>query len=174
MDKEDNNTHHTKTFRKFQHSFIYSPYFFSWQLLLRVHRHEKELQNTQKINVSTEIKTSSQAWTCFCLCQAAPSKRADLGIFNPVHDGHLTHTMSWNVQKLIPDQLTLLWGDTWRSSRPSYSYSSWYTEEERVNIICVMRPNTENLHLYTRQSQEEGFQLVITRIMNDNTLQEAL
>lgn len=37
-----------------------------------------------------------------------------------------------------------------------------------------MRPNTENLHLYTRQSQEEGFQLVITRIMNDNTLQEAL
>lgn len=37
-----------------------------------------------------------------------------------------------------------------------------------------MRPNTENLHLYTRQSQEEGFQLVITRIMNDNTLQAAL
>lgn len=37
-----------------------------------------------------------------------------------------------------------------------------------------MGPNTENLHLYTRQSQEEGFQLVITRIMNDNTLQAAL
>lgn len=37
-----------------------------------------------------------------------------------------------------------------------------------------MRPNTENLHLYTRQSQKEGFQLVITRIMNDNTLQAAL
>lgn len=35
--------------------------FFSWQLLLCVHRHEKELQNTQKINMSTEFKTLSQA-----------------------------------------------------------------------------------------------------------------
>lgn len=37
-----------------------------------------------------------------------------------------------------------------------------------------MRPNTENLLLYTRQSREEGFQLVLTRFMNDNTLQAAL
>lgn len=31
-----------------------------------------------------------------------------------------------------------------------------------------------NLNLYTRQSQEEGFQLIVTRIMNNNTLQAAL
>lgn len=71
--------------------------FFSWQLLLRVHRHGKELQNTQKINVSTEIKTSSQAGTCFCFCQAAWSKSADLGS-STWSTSTTSPTLSWNVQ----------------------------------------------------------------------------
>lgn len=62
----------------FQHIYLFA-WFFFWQLLLCVHRHEKELQNTQKINVSTEFKTLSQAATCFCFCQATPSKSTDLG-----------------------------------------------------------------------------------------------
>lgn len=90
-------------------------------------------------------------------------------IIYPILGDHLNHT-ELKCAKLIPDQHSLLWGDTWRSSRPVNLIHHGIQRKRELSVW----PNTENLHLYTRQSQKEGFQLVMIRIMNDNTLQTAL
>lgn len=52
--------HTAREFSMFQHPFISLSFFVFFQLLQRVHGHEKELQNTQKINVSIEIRHHSR------------------------------------------------------------------------------------------------------------------
>lgn len=139
----------------------------SWQLLLCVHRYGKELLNTQKINVSTEIRHCNRLGPVHaCDKQLGAKSRSE--ITYPVHGDDLTHT-ELKCAKLILDLHSLLWCDTWQHDRPVYLIH--HGVQRRV-IVCVMGPNTENLHLYTRQSRKEGFQLVTTRFMNDNTFKQ--
>lgn len=117
---------------------------FSWQLLLCVHRHEKELQNTQKINVSTEIKTPLQVWTCFMLLPSSSEQESRTQIIYPILSDHLTHT-ELKCAKLSPDQHSLLWGDTWRSSRP---VNLIHHGIQRKRELSVWRDPTQKISIY--------------------------
>lgn len=170
IEKGNNQTHHTSMLHKFN-THLFAIFFFlttfvtcpqTWE---RTPEHSKD----KREHCDSDFITG---WDLFLLLSSSSEQEWQtwvhlLGPWWPPHThwAEMCKTVPWSAL------FTLGWDLT---KQASYSYSSWYTEEERVNIICVMRPNTENLHLYTRQSQEEGFQLVITRIVNDNTLQAAL
>lgn len=72
----------------FQHSFISLSGFFCFffQLLQRVHGHEKELQNTQKDKCEHWDKTPSQAPAWLGSRRATLSERADVNISHWFHN----------------------------------------------------------------------------------------
>lgn len=109
--------------------------FFSWQLLLRVHRHEKELQNTQKINVSTEIGLHDRLETCSTLQSSGSGQREQTRDHLPPARGSRLPLLK--CAKLIPDRHSLLLdAPTKQQAAANHIHHGIQRKRELISSVC--------------------------------------
>lgn len=127
-------THHTQISYRFQHLFV-CLILFLWQLLLCVHRHEKELQNTKKINVTTVFRLRSVS---------ASVKWLRARVKNPGWSSDPNMKISLRFSKQVQNRCLISYlhsAGKLDKARDHFS-PSWYTEEKKELIPSVWKDPT--------------------------------